>query len=381
MAAVLSSADIERRLLAALAEPTEGAEDRKRALLDCLRVLAWADVRHAIAGDLGLWLRAMRPGSMRLELAVASLETLPWGVLKAEGFKTGRTTCSRQGTSIRFRAVRPAALARAETFGKLAGASDLLSGKLADANARWMPPHARGRAIDEAVRLLEQNPEAADEVANAKKTLREAREKLMKWKGIPMEKKTTKLQSLIGVAKELFALFGVFVLLIGCGGATGSEGSDGGLGGAGGSTASASGPNTGITCTGGTLCPVGNCVSYGSPATITGVCCDGCVDTSACLGTSDYRACIKCIPFGTLNAGHSSLCTISYGGVGGYMSAGQMPCNGCYEATSCKDPQQTLPVVLDYGTCGVCHPSGGKLTYTLPSGGSQTITCDGTTWR
>ena len=373
---MLSTATIEHRLLAALAEPVKGAEDRKRALLDCLRVLAWSEVHHAIAGDLGLWLRAMRPGSMRLELSVGSLAAVPWGALQAEGFTVGRTSCSRQGASIRFRAVRPAALARAETFGKLAvlGASDLLSGKLADANARWMPPHARGRAVDEAERLLEQNPVAADDV-DAKRTLKEAREKLAKWKGVPMEKKTTKLQSLIGVAKELFALFVVLVLLIGCGGATGSEGSDGGLGGAGGSTASASGPNTGITCTGGTLCPVGACLSDGAPAVLTGLCCDGCVDTSACIGTRDERACMKCVAFGNLHA--QSLCTIAYLGPGYYSSMGQMPCNGCYEATGCKLPPATG---VDYGKCGVCHPSGSKLTYSL-STGPQTVTCDGTTWR
>jgi len=95
-----------------------------------LRVLAWADVRHVIAGDLALWLRAMRPASMRLELAVGRLAVAPWGALEAEGFAAGRTSCSRGGTTIRFRAVRPAVLARAETFGKLAvlGASDLLAG-------------------------------------------------------------------------------------------------------------------------------------------------------------------------------------------------------------------------------------------------------------
>jgi hypothetical protein len=67
---------------------------------------------------------------MRLELAVGSLATVPWGALEAEGFAAGRTSCSRGGTTIRFRAVRPAVLARAETFGKLAvlGASDLLAG-------------------------------------------------------------------------------------------------------------------------------------------------------------------------------------------------------------------------------------------------------------
>jgi hypothetical protein len=48
---------------------------------------------------------------------------------------------------------------------------DLLAGKLEDANARWMPPHARRLAVGEAERLLEQNPWAADEVSNAKKAL------------------------------------------------------------------------------------------------------------------------------------------------------------------------------------------------------------------
>jgi len=204
----MTAADIERRLLAALAEPIEGAEGRKRALLDVLRVFAWAEVRHAIAGDLALWLRAMRPSSMRLEMAVGSLATVPWGALQSEGFVVGKTSCSRQGTSIRFRAVRPAALARAEVFGKLAvlGAGDLLAGKLEDANAHWMPPHARRLAVGEAERLLGQNPGAADEVPNAKKAMGEAREKMTKWKGIPRPKSTT-MGLVIGIGKELMALF------------------------------------------------------------------------------------------------------------------------------------------------------------------------------
>jgi hypothetical protein len=37
-----------------------------RALLDCLRVLGHANVRHALVGNLALSLRAMRPSSMRL---------------------------------------------------------------------------------------------------------------------------------------------------------------------------------------------------------------------------------------------------------------------------------------------------------------------------
>jgi hypothetical protein len=57
IAAVLSSADIERWLLAALAEPVEFAEERNRALLDVLRVLGRAGDKHVIAGGLGLFLR------------------------------------------------------------------------------------------------------------------------------------------------------------------------------------------------------------------------------------------------------------------------------------------------------------------------------------
>jgi hypothetical protein len=146
---------------------------------------------------------------MRLELAVGSLAAVPWGALQSEGFTIGKTSCSRGSTAIRFRAVRPAALARAETFGKLAvlGAGDLLAGKLEDANARWMPPRARKRAVEEAARLLGQNPEAADEVSNAKKTLGEAREKMERWNGIPAKKKT-KLGTVIGIGRELLALFG-----------------------------------------------------------------------------------------------------------------------------------------------------------------------------
>jgi hypothetical protein len=36
---MITCGEIERRLLAALAEPVEGSEGRKRTLLDCLRVL------------------------------------------------------------------------------------------------------------------------------------------------------------------------------------------------------------------------------------------------------------------------------------------------------------------------------------------------------
>ena len=88
----MTTAEIERRLLCALAEPAEGAEGRKRAFLDVLRVLGREGVKYALAGDLGLWLRAMRPGSMRLELAVGSLAGVPWGMLEAEGFAVGRTS-------------------------------------------------------------------------------------------------------------------------------------------------------------------------------------------------------------------------------------------------------------------------------------------------
>lgn len=70
---MLSFADIERRLLAALAEPVETAEVRKCALLDVLRRLGRAGVKHALAGDLGLSLRSMSHGSMRLELAIVTV--------------------------------------------------------------------------------------------------------------------------------------------------------------------------------------------------------------------------------------------------------------------------------------------------------------------
>ncbi len=64
---MLSSADIERRLLCALAESAEGAEGRKRTLLGVLHVLGHAGTRHALAGALAPWLRAMLHSSMRLE--------------------------------------------------------------------------------------------------------------------------------------------------------------------------------------------------------------------------------------------------------------------------------------------------------------------------
>ena len=361
---MLSAADVQHRLLAALAEPMEGAEGRKRALFDCLRVLAWAEVRHAIAGDLGLFLRAMRPSSMRLELAVGGLGKVPWGALQAEGFTIGKTSCSRSGTAIRFRVVRPAALARAETFGKLAvlGASDLLSGKLADANARWMPPHARGRAVDEAERLLEQNPVAADDV-DAKRTLKEAREKLAKWKGVPM---TTKLQSLIGVAKELFTLFGVIVLLVGCdGGASPGAGVDGG--GGGGQVT----PVTGAACQGGTLCPIGACA--GGPS-YTSVCCNGCSFSGSCEA------------FGTMKNG--MVCGIWNSGTT-FLQISADPHCGCFEATKCNSTNS----VLNVDACGVCHTVGDKLSYitaTYSASGvatevTRTLTCvsssSGATWR
>ncbi len=103
IATVLTAAVVERRRLAALAEPIEGAEGRKRALLDCLRVLGQANVRHALVGDMALALRAMCPSSMRLEMAVGGLRKVPWGALQAEGYILGRTSCARLGTTIRFR--------------------------------------------------------------------------------------------------------------------------------------------------------------------------------------------------------------------------------------------------------------------------------------
>jgi hypothetical protein len=368
---MLSSADVQRRLLAALAEPAEGSEGRKRVLLDCLRILGREGVRHAIAGDLALWLRAMRPASMRLELAVGSLSAVPWGALQAEGFAVGRTSCSRQGASIRFRAVRPAALARAETFGKLAvlGASDLLAGKLADANAHWMPPQARRRAVDEAARLVRENTEAADDVAGAIETLREAREKMTKWKGIPMEKKTTRLQSLVGVAKELFALFGVLALLAGCDGAAGGEGTDGGgLGEAGGQVT----PVTGAACQGGTLCPIGLCAVGPS---YTSTCCNGCSGTSGCQAFGTFR---------NVTSTDLTICTIGSGGPSFASVMADPHCTGCYEITKCGGTG--MPYV---DSCGICHPVGAKLSYlTSPYAGSavtRTLTCvsssSGPTWR
>jgi len=46
---MLTVADIERRLLAALAEPTETAEARKRALLDVIRVFSRGGELFAIS--------------------------------------------------------------------------------------------------------------------------------------------------------------------------------------------------------------------------------------------------------------------------------------------------------------------------------------------
>jgi hypothetical protein len=50
------------------------------ALLDVLRVFGRAGDKHLIAGGLGLSLRAMRTGSMRLEVAVPSLAAILWWV-------------------------------------------------------------------------------------------------------------------------------------------------------------------------------------------------------------------------------------------------------------------------------------------------------------
>ncbi|MGA7740377.1 MAG: hypothetical protein WBV96_08110 [Polyangia bacterium] len=86
---MLSSAGIERRLLAVLAEPVESAEGCKRALLDVLRVLGRAGDKHVIAGDIGLSLRAVRPGSMRLEMAVPSLAAVAWGCVAKWGSCAG----------------------------------------------------------------------------------------------------------------------------------------------------------------------------------------------------------------------------------------------------------------------------------------------------
>jgi hypothetical protein len=389
---MLSAADIERRLLAALAEPTETAEERKRAFLDAIRVLSQGDEPFAIAGDLGLWLRAMRPGSMRLELAVGSLEGVPWGILKSEGFTVGKTTCSRQGTKIRFRAVRPVALARAETFGRLSvlGASDLLAGKLEDAAADWMPPGARRMAVVEAERLLAQNPEAADDVPKAKKTLDEAREKLRERKEEPMKK--TKLQTMIGIAKELMSLFGIFVLLAGCDGGGGTVEVDGGGQGTGGAVGTGGAKGTGgaggqggqagqITCKGGTLCPVGACLvidDQNGPdrAALTGYCCNGCPDTNGCASgvgaTTDLRSCEVCHPFGEIKG--SNICTIGPLGVQ-WAPAPQTACNGCYQATDCP-PGTINPDAI----CGTCHPSGDKATFANSTFGPQTVTCRDTSW-
>ena len=203
-------------------------------------------------------------------------------------------------------------------------------------------------------------------MADTKKTLREAREKMAKWKGIPMEKKTTKLQSLIGVAKELFALFGVLLLLVGCdGGASPGAGVDGG--GGGGQVT----PVTGAACQGQTLCPIGLCAVGPS---YTSNCCNGCSSTSGCQAFGTFR---------NVTSTDLTICTIGSGGPDFAAIMADPHCTGCYEISQCTGG---LPYV---DSCGVCHPVGAKLSYSsIPYAGTavtRTLTCvsssSGATWR
>jgi hypothetical protein len=156
---MLTLDDVEHRLLVGLAFPPQLAEVRKRAFASVVAALARAGAGHAVAGDLALGIRGVTTSRHGLEFAMVAI---PVAELAAEGFTVQGETATRQGIKIRLRVVRPAVLARAERFGKLAvlGAADLLRNKIEDACAPGVLPAVRTSKIAEAERLSRELPDA-----------------------------------------------------------------------------------------------------------------------------------------------------------------------------------------------------------------------------
>jgi hypothetical protein len=109
--------------------------------------LTKAGVWHAVGGDQALGIRGVTTSRHGLEFAVVAI---PAAELAAAGFVVQGELATREGVKVRLRVVRPAVLARAERFGKLAvlGAADLLRGKIEDACAPGVLPAIRAGRIE-----------------------------------------------------------------------------------------------------------------------------------------------------------------------------------------------------------------------------------------
>lgn len=154
---MLSSADIERRLLAVLAEPVESAEGRKCALLDGLRVLGRAGDKHVIAGDLGLSLRAMAWALSAWRWRCRAWQLFPGASCKRSDGE-GELLPPGHGDLVSGGEARGAGAGGSVREIVRARVERLAGGQAGDANAACMVQMARKWAVEEAARLLEQIP-------------------------------------------------------------------------------------------------------------------------------------------------------------------------------------------------------------------------------
>jgi hypothetical protein len=335
---------IEARLFRALEKDPRTADANKNALVGCLRAFrqSRADSDYAIAGDLALRVKGIGVGlsPVELEIAVASWASVPVAELEANGFEMRLDRCSLAGSTVRFREVRPAALARAERFGLLPvlGAADALKGKLDDACADWTPAESRAGLIAELEGLLARFSDAFDDVENARGRLVLARRKsetetkAEAKKEIPMTTNPTNLDKAVTIAKALLSLFSVFVLCVGCdGGAGGVPGSDGGAkmdgstagtGGQGGSSVYTCAVETASSGTASDQCVVdgrGACLGIAAPINgvswTQGFCCSGCMDASPCKNVTTAVGCGVCYQPGAVYpespAGRPQICVMA----------------------------------------------------------------------
>jgi hypothetical protein len=211
----------------------------RTALLVCLRVLERSACKYAIAGELALRLRGVGQGRAgRVEIAVAGLDQLPRAQLEAAGLEVWLEHCRAGKTVIFFRATRPAALARAERFGRLPvlGTADVLSDLLGDACDEGTPAARRRELATQLEHLWLVDHKIFADVENAGERLARVREQSFRIeptieKEEPMRaEKTSTLDKLATIAKAVIKLMPVLLPLVaGCdGGAGQGDGADGG---------------------------------------------------------------------------------------------------------------------------------------------------------
>jgi hypothetical protein len=224
---MIETHQIEARLFRALEKDPQTASANKAALARCLRVLRFWSIEYAVTGDLALRLREIgeKLGPIQIEIGIRSWGEIPLAKLEEAGFDVRLDRCTLAGAVVRFREVRPLALARAETFGQLRvlGAADVTRGMLDDACSGWAMAERRRELVAELEGLLAHFPDAFEDVDNAKRRLALAQEKVkaenhMK-KEIPMQtKKPSGLDKVVTVAKAVLKLLPVVLLIASCDG-------------------------------------------------------------------------------------------------------------------------------------------------------------------